>query len=438
MLIKDLRKYKKHSNKDSDGDGLTDWEETNVYGTDPHDPDTDDDGVDDGEEVFLGRNPNGPGSLKDFFIPHKGNRFHPHSLHPRRIVFHLASAALVKTIAVVFVLLFPMSAWLTPEISAEQSRKIIALTNALRKDNSLPALKENSLLNQAAYKKAQDMIVGQYFAHTSPAGKNLDNWLAAVGYKYSVAGENLAMGFSSAPEVMNAWENSPTHYANLIDGDFTEIGAAMSDGVFQGEETTFAAQYFARPERVVAVVKPATTVKQPIKIASVPAKAKVAVAEPVGKKEIVVKAEAELPADTKSASLVMGEKKIELQKQSTSTWSGSEFISRADYKEMSKPVILASMETTATSGAVTVAKVAEQDIQPQKISLADQYLLLSNNPSSGMKKVLDLSSFYFFFLLMVVIISLIFNVFRGARKQHPSLVVGGVTLAAVLMIFLMI
>lgn len=435
MLIKDLRK---HSKKDSDHDGLSDWEETHIYGTDPHDPDTDGDGFDDGEEVFLGRNPNGPGSLKDFFIPHKGNNYHPRSLRPKRIVFHLAGAALVKTIAVVFVLLFPMSAWLTPEVSAEQSRKIIALTNALRKDNSLSALKENSLLNQAAYKKVQDMIIGQYFAHTSPANKNLNTWLSAVGYKYSVAGENLALGFSSAPEAMNAWKNSPTHYANLIDNDFTEIGAAMSSGVFKDEETTLAAQYFARPEQVVAIAKPVAVAKQPVKIASVPAKAKVAVSEPVGKKERVIKAEAELPANTQAAALIMGEKKIELQKESTSTWSGSEVISKEDYKEISKPVILASLTTTDASGTVTMANVAEQDISPQKISLTDQYFLLSNNPSTGMKKVLDLSSFYFFFLLVVVVISLILNVFRGARKQHPSLVFGGVTLAAVLLLFLII
>jgi thrombospondin type 3 repeat protein len=37
---------------DGDGDGLFDDDETNVYRTDPDDPDTDNDGVDDGEEVF--------------------------------------------------------------------------------------------------------------------------------------------------------------------------------------------------------------------------------------------------------------------------------------------------------------------------------------------------------------------------------------------------
>ena len=42
---------------DSDGDGLSDSDETDIYRTDPFDPDTDDDGLTDGEEVALGTDP---------------------------------------------------------------------------------------------------------------------------------------------------------------------------------------------------------------------------------------------------------------------------------------------------------------------------------------------------------------------------------------------
>lgn len=42
---------------DSDGDGLSNSDETNVYGTNPNDPDTDDDGMPDGWEVDNGFNP---------------------------------------------------------------------------------------------------------------------------------------------------------------------------------------------------------------------------------------------------------------------------------------------------------------------------------------------------------------------------------------------
>jgi hypothetical protein len=42
---------------DTDGDGLTDSDETAVYGTDPTNPDSDGDGVSDGAEVAAGTNP---------------------------------------------------------------------------------------------------------------------------------------------------------------------------------------------------------------------------------------------------------------------------------------------------------------------------------------------------------------------------------------------
>ena len=51
---------------DSDGDGLTDWEEVSIFGTDPLKTDTDGDKYPDGEEVQNGYNPKGPGKLLDF------------------------------------------------------------------------------------------------------------------------------------------------------------------------------------------------------------------------------------------------------------------------------------------------------------------------------------------------------------------------------------
>jgi len=51
-------------NLDSDNDGLTDLEETNL-GTDPNNPNTDSDGYSDGEEVKNGYNPNGPEKLEE-------------------------------------------------------------------------------------------------------------------------------------------------------------------------------------------------------------------------------------------------------------------------------------------------------------------------------------------------------------------------------------
>ena len=43
---------------DSDGDGLTNYQESVTYSTNPNDSDSDDDGLSDSEEVSIGLNPN--------------------------------------------------------------------------------------------------------------------------------------------------------------------------------------------------------------------------------------------------------------------------------------------------------------------------------------------------------------------------------------------
>jgi hypothetical protein len=47
---------------DTDDDGISDSDEINIYGTDPTDPDTDNDGFTDGYEIANGLDPNSPNS----------------------------------------------------------------------------------------------------------------------------------------------------------------------------------------------------------------------------------------------------------------------------------------------------------------------------------------------------------------------------------------
>lgn len=57
--FEEIRKEKTNGNtaKDSDGDGISDFDELNLYQTDPSSPDTDNDGINDGIEIIKGFNP---------------------------------------------------------------------------------------------------------------------------------------------------------------------------------------------------------------------------------------------------------------------------------------------------------------------------------------------------------------------------------------------
>lgn len=124
---------------------------------------------------------------------------------------------------------------------------IIEQTNEYRQTKGLGQLKENSKLDQAAELKAQDMLDNQYWAHESPTGVKGWDWIKKTGYGYQSAGENLAVYFTSTPQLMDAWEKSPGHDANLRGKDYTEIGVAVVPGTFKGYKTYVIVQMFGQP-----------------------------------------------------------------------------------------------------------------------------------------------------------------------------------------------
>lgn len=124
---------------------------------------------------------------------------------------------------------------------------IVEITNTERQKASLSPLVHSKTLTEAAQLKANDMAAKGYFAHTSPSGVTPWQWLEAVGYGFIYAGENLAINFDDSYEVQTAWLNSPTHRANIMNGNFSEIGVATAKGFYNGRETTFVVEMFGRP-----------------------------------------------------------------------------------------------------------------------------------------------------------------------------------------------
>jgi hypothetical protein len=60
MSVGTLSEEERQKTQDTDGDGLTDWNELNVFLTSPYIDDTDSDGVNDGVEVQSRQDPNCP------------------------------------------------------------------------------------------------------------------------------------------------------------------------------------------------------------------------------------------------------------------------------------------------------------------------------------------------------------------------------------------
>lgn len=185
-------------------------------------------------------------TLKKYFIPHEGNNYHPHILHTKRAFFYSAVFLVCKMFVVAFVIFLPMEVFGLPDVLAEEQRQIIALTNQVRAERQRKILGVSDKLDRSAQYKSDDMVAGDYFAHAQ-GSKGLAYWLFKAGYNYETAGENLAVGYATADEVVAAWVNSPTHYANLIDSDYKDFGVGLTSGYFNGEPTVFIAQHFGSP-----------------------------------------------------------------------------------------------------------------------------------------------------------------------------------------------
>lgn len=140
---------------------------------------------------------------------------------------------------------------------------IVDLTNNERADASVGGLKRNSVLDEAARRKAEDMAAKEYFAHYSPDGIAPWHWFDTVGYNFIHAGENLAVHFTDSEEVIEGWMNSPGHRANILDGKYTEIGVGTARGTFNGHETIFVVQMFGTPQFAQAAI-PDTPALEPL------------------------------------------------------------------------------------------------------------------------------------------------------------------------------
>ncbi|MDY0404612.1 CAP domain-containing protein [Virgibacillus sp. 179-BFC.A HS] len=115
--------------------------------------------------------------------------------------------------------------------------KVVALTNKERKKYDLKPLRMDKDLNQVARIKSEDMRQRHYFDHTSPTYGSLAQFydsLLVRGYTY---GENIAKGYVSPEDVVQAWMNSPGHRENILNRNYTHIGVGyVEKGHYWTEE----------------------------------------------------------------------------------------------------------------------------------------------------------------------------------------------------------
>ncbi len=105
---------------------------------------------------------------------------------------------------------------------------VVVLVNQERISKGLPALQTNDVLSKLARLKSQDMIDKDYFDHQSPTYGLPSAMIDSFGISYSLVGENIAYGQTTAQMVMDAWMNSPSHRENILKEEYQEIGVGLA------------------------------------------------------------------------------------------------------------------------------------------------------------------------------------------------------------------
>lgn len=193
--------------------------------------------------------------IRNFFIPTLQNQLSPYSLRYKTLIVVAILAVAIELLFYAYVnTAFKQNLLLGNIINSIQTtvadilpQVIVDETNNSRVMNNRLPLKNNLYLTMAARLKVDDMVKKGYFSHQGPDGSMAWSWMDKVNYSYSYAGENLAVNFFDARDVVKAWMNSPTHRENILNSNFTEVGIAAARGTWEGKETVFVVQMFGTP-----------------------------------------------------------------------------------------------------------------------------------------------------------------------------------------------
>lgn len=91
-----------------------------------------------------------------------------------------------------------------------------------------PPLAWNATLGAAAETHSRAMANGNFFAHKDRDGRTPGDRAELAGYSGRQIGENIAAGLDAARRVVDGWLASPGHCANLMNPQFSELGAAYA------------------------------------------------------------------------------------------------------------------------------------------------------------------------------------------------------------------
>lgn len=359
--------------------------------------------------------------LKNHFIPHKGNGYTPHLLKHRALLAYSGILIATKAALVILGIAYPSASLYSFAINESN---IVRMTNEARQEAGLDSLDINATLRGAAQAKADDMIARQYFSHEGPEGESPWQWLNKSGYRYTAAGENLAIHYKTAEALGQGWLASPTHRANILDKRFTEVGVGFSQGKIEGYDSIVVVQLFASPRTPAA--KP---IAQPPKEAD----------ETRTKTDIVLKNDQlQVKIESPEASFVsghVGESDITFIKdQASGTWIGS--VNAKDMGNTSKEIYATTHSTGSEPTTQLIGVLVAKD------QVGELYRTQPTEPARvagvNINGLGDSTRKFYVISIVGLLAILLLNIFIKFHIQRPSIIAHTIAVIGLALLFVFI
>ena len=170
----------------------------------------------------------------------------------------LVGATIAFGLAVSGMLVAPVSAQAVAVVSIPAAvAQILADTNALRAAGGLPSLVESTAIDTVAQNWSAQMSANGSMTHNP-------NYSTQIPSGWSAAAENIAVGYT-ASTVVEAWHQSPGHYANIM-GGYNAIGI----GYYESNGQIYFTQDFGNYATVPSPASSGAAAPAPVASSSAP------------------------------------------------------------------------------------------------------------------------------------------------------------------------
>ncbi len=109
-------------------------------------------------------------------------------------------------------------------VTGDWRTRMLSRVNAVRALAGVPALTSCPALTSSAQRYSALMARTDTFGHIGPDGRGPGERITSAGYRWTLAGENLAGGQHTVYEVMQGWRGSASHLATMTNAAFTHVG----------------------------------------------------------------------------------------------------------------------------------------------------------------------------------------------------------------------